>query len=62
MVQLDRDMAFEHYAIVQMRRQELENEKIREKGIECGDLVLRYNRKLDSTFHTTFQTKWEGPY
>ena len=45
-----------------MKRQEAENEKMKEKGIEEGSLVLRYNSKLDSTFHTAFQTKWEGPY
>ena len=61
-LQLDRDLAFDHYARVQMKRHEAENEKMKEKGMEEGSLVLRYNSKLDSTFHTAFQTKWEGPY
>ena len=25
-------------------------------------MVLRYNSKLDNTFHKKFQIKWEGPF
>ena len=38
------------------------NEKIKKKGHEKGDLVLRYNSKLDKTFQKKFQVKWEGPF
>ncbi|MCO5591440.1 hypothetical protein L7F22_045423 [Adiantum nelumboides] len=38
------------------------NKKIKDKGIEKGDLVLRYNSKLDKTFQKKFQVKWEGPF
>ena len=38
------------------------NEKAKNKGIEKGDLVLRYNSKLDKTFQKKFQVKWEGPF
>ena len=38
------------------------NEKVKEKGIEEGDLVLRYNSHLDKTMHKKFQIKWEGPF
>ena len=27
-----------------------------------GDLVLRYNSKLDKTFQKKFQVRWEGPF
>ena len=36
------------------------NEKMKSKGIMEGDLVLRYNSKLDKTFQKKFQVKWEG--
>ena len=38
------------------------NEKVKAKGIKEGDLVLRYNSKLDKTFQKKFQVKWEGPF
>ena len=38
-----------------------ENQKVKRKGILQGDLVLRYNSKLDKTFQKKFQIKWEGP-
>ena len=53
-VQLDRELAFEHYESMQLKRQEKENQKIKNEDIRKGDLVLWYESKLDSTFHTTF--------
>ena len=38
------------------------NKKFKDKGIMKGDLVLRYNSKLDKTFQRKFQIKWEGPF
>ncbi len=35
---------------------------VKKKGIEKGDLVLRYNSRLDKTFQKKFQVKWEGPF
>ena len=61
-VQLDRELAFEHYERMQLKRQEKENEKVKDKDIKKGDLVLKYESNLYSTFHTIFQTKWEGLY
>ena len=49
-VQLDRMSAIEYYEKTQDRALEKENKKIKEKGIAKGDLVLRYNSKLDKTF------------
>ena len=38
------------------------NAKIKGKGIFKGDLVLRYNSKLEKSFQKKFQVKWEGPF
>ncbi|NHV87711.1 hypothetical protein, partial [Escherichia coli] len=59
---LDRDLALQHY--VQMREDSIEmaNEKVKDKGIEEGDLVLRFNSRLDKMVHKKFQIKWEGPF
>ena len=35
---------------------------MKRKVILQGDLVFRYNRKLDKTFQKKFQIKWEGPF
>ena len=61
-VKLDRMSTLEHYE--KMRGQTLEkmNKKVKDKGIKEGNLVLRYNSKLDNTFQKKFQVKWEGPF
>ncbi|MCO5554991.1 hypothetical protein L7F22_008530 [Adiantum nelumboides] len=38
------------------------NAKVKDKGIKKGDMVVRYNSKLDSTFQKKFQIKWQGPF
>ena len=38
------------------------NEKVKAKGIKEGDLILRYNSKLDKTFQKKLQVEWEGPF
>ena len=60
--QLDRMSALDHYSKMQERALERINKKIKKKGIFEGDLVLRYNSKLDNTFQKKFQIKWEGPF
>ena len=42
--------ALDHYSKMQERALERINKKIKNKGIFEGDLVLRYNSKLDNTF------------
>ena len=59
---LDRMSALEYYEKMQDRSLEKINKKIKDKGIEEGHLVLRYNSKLDKTFQKKFQVKWEGPF
>ena len=48
--QLDRMSALDHYSKMQERALERINKKIKKKGIFEGNLVLRYNCKLDNTF------------
>ena len=33
-----------------------------DREINKGDLVIRYDSRLDFTFKTRFVTKWKGPY
>ena len=54
-VQLDRMSALEYYEKMQDRKLEKVNKKIKSKGIAEGDLVLRYNSKLDKTFLKKFK-------
>ena len=61
-VQLDRVRALEHYEMMQDKALARENQKVKRKEILQGDLVLRYNSKLDKTFQKKFQIKWEGPF
>lgn len=61
-VQLDRFLAVEHYANMQEEQIKRINAEIKSKNIVKGDLVLRYNSKLDHTFQKKFQIKWEGPF
>ncbi|MCO5578415.1 hypothetical protein L7F22_032257 [Adiantum nelumboides] len=61
-LQLDRALALEHYEQVLKTSQAKANAKVKDKGIKKGDMVLRYNSKLDSTFQKTFQIKWQGPF
>ena len=59
---MDRMKALEYYEKMQDKVLARVNKKVKEKGITKGDLVLRYNSKLDKTFQKKFQIKWEGPF
>ncbi|MCO5597162.1 hypothetical protein L7F22_051238 [Adiantum nelumboides] len=59
-VQLNRLNALQHYEKMQDKALGKISKKIKDKGIEKGDLVLRYNSKLDKTFQKKFQVKWKG--
>ncbi|MCO5611042.1 hypothetical protein L7F22_065292 [Adiantum nelumboides] len=61
-LQLDRALALEHYEQFLKTSQAKANAKVKDKGIKKGDMVLRYNSKLDSTFQKKFQIKWQGPF
>ncbi|MCO5601347.1 hypothetical protein L7F22_055467 [Adiantum nelumboides] len=55
-------LAVEHYEKVLKTSQAKANAKVKDKGIIKGDMVLRYNSKLDSTFQKKFQIKWQDPF
>ncbi|MCO5579087.1 hypothetical protein L7F22_032939 [Adiantum nelumboides] len=57
-LQLDIALALQHYEQVLKTSQA----KVKDKGIKKCDMVLRYNSKLDSTFQTKFQIKWQVPF
>ena len=42
--------ALKHYEHIQERALEKVNKKVKDKEIKKGNLVLRYNSKLDKTF------------
>ena len=53
-VQLDRMVALEYYEKMQEKALAKVNQKIKNKDIKGGDLVLCYNSKLDKTFQKKF--------
>ncbi|MCO5611156.1 hypothetical protein L7F22_065406 [Adiantum nelumboides] len=61
-LELDQEMAIEHYATqVECRRQKF-NEGLKDKELKRGMLVLRYNNRFDTRKDTKFMPRWEGPY
>ncbi|MCO5602162.1 hypothetical protein L7F22_056290 [Adiantum nelumboides] len=38
------------------------DKEVKDKGIKEGDLVLRYDNRLDNCFNAKFETRWQGPY
>lgn len=48
-------MALQHYMQVRENYIKRANEKVKEKGIEEGNLVLRYNRGFDKSMHKRFR-------
>ena len=59
---MDHMKALEYYEKMKDKMLARVNEKVKEKGITKGDLVLHYNSKLDKIFQKKFQIKWEGPF
>ncbi|MCO5584498.1 hypothetical protein L7F22_038426 [Adiantum nelumboides] len=45
-----------------MRRKALFDDKVKKKEILKGNLVLRYDNKLDTHFDKKFIPRWEGPF
>ncbi|MCO5594222.1 hypothetical protein L7F22_048248 [Adiantum nelumboides] len=52
-------LALNYYEEVSKKAQIKANEYVKDKEIQIGDLVLRYNSKLDNSFQKTFQIKWK---
>ncbi|MCO5612825.1 hypothetical protein L7F22_067096 [Adiantum nelumboides] len=61
-LELDREMAVEHYAIQAKRRRQKFNEGLKDKELKRGMLVLRYNNRFDTRKNKKFISRWEGPY
>ncbi|MCO5611806.1 hypothetical protein L7F22_066065 [Adiantum nelumboides] len=38
------------------------DKEVKDNGIKEGDLVLRYDNRLDNHFDAKFETRWQGPY
>ncbi|MCO5563942.1 hypothetical protein L7F22_017594 [Adiantum nelumboides] len=53
-------LALEHYEQILKTIQAKANAKVKDKDIKKGDMVLRYNSKLDRNFQKKFQIKWQG--
>ena len=51
---MDRTKALDYYEKMQEKVLARVNEKVKAKGIKEGDLVLRYNSKLDKTLQKKF--------
>lgn len=61
-LELDREKAVEHYAREAEKRRLQFNDKVTNKGIGKGALVLRYDNRFDYRHDGKFLAKWQGPY
>ncbi|KAI5077041.1 hypothetical protein GOP47_0009106 [Adiantum capillus-veneris] len=57
-----REAAYECYKRKATQTKEKLDKKLKDKGINEGDLVLRYENRLDNRFDTKFETRWQGLY
>ncbi|MCO5564715.1 hypothetical protein L7F22_018382 [Adiantum nelumboides] len=53
-----REAAYECYKSRAMQVKDKLNKKVKDKGIKKGDLVLRYDNRLDNHFDVKFNTRW----
>ncbi|MCO5562179.1 hypothetical protein L7F22_015805 [Adiantum nelumboides] len=61
-LELDREAATDYYITQANKKREQFNNKIKEKKLEEGMLVMRYDRRLDLSHSKKFFQRWEGPY
>ncbi|MCO5560545.1 hypothetical protein L7F22_014160 [Adiantum nelumboides] len=61
-LELDQEMAIEHYATQAERRRQKFNEGLKDKELKRGMLVLRYDNRFDTSKDKKFIPRWEGPY
>ncbi|MCO5565127.1 hypothetical protein L7F22_018798 [Adiantum nelumboides] len=57
-----REAACESYKSRATQVKDKLNKKVKDKGIKEGDLVLRYDNRLNNCFDVKFNTRWQGPY
>ncbi|MCO5610272.1 hypothetical protein L7F22_064508 [Adiantum nelumboides] len=61
-LELDREAATDYYITQANKKSEQFNNKIKEKKLEEGMLVMRYDSRLDLSHSKKFLQRWEGPY
>ncbi|MCO5590722.1 hypothetical protein L7F22_044697 [Adiantum nelumboides] len=61
-LELDREAATDYYITQANKKREQFNNKIKEKKLEEGMLVMRYYSMLDLSHSKKFLQRWEGPY
>ncbi|MCO5561165.1 hypothetical protein L7F22_014786 [Adiantum nelumboides] len=61
-LELDQEMAIEHYATQAERRRQKFNEGLKNKELKRGMLVLCYDNRFDTRKDKKFMLRWEGPY
>ncbi|MCO5594979.1 hypothetical protein L7F22_049016 [Adiantum nelumboides] len=61
-LELDREAATDYYITQANKKREEFNNKVKEKKLEEGKLVMRYDSRLDLSHSKKFLQRWEGPY
>ncbi|MCO5584556.1 hypothetical protein L7F22_038484 [Adiantum nelumboides] len=61
-LELDREAATDYYITQANKKREEFNNKVKEKKLEEGMLVMRYDNRLDLSHSKKFLQRWEGPY
>ncbi|MCO5569243.1 hypothetical protein L7F22_022954 [Adiantum nelumboides] len=61
-LELDREAATDYYITQANKTREQFNNKVKEKKLEEGMLVMRYDSRLDLSHSKRFLQRWEGPY
>ncbi|MCO5603894.1 hypothetical protein L7F22_058048 [Adiantum nelumboides] len=61
-LELDREAATDYYITQANKKREEFHNKVKEKKLEEGKLVMRYDSRLDLSHSKKFFQRWEGPY
>ncbi|MCO5571582.1 hypothetical protein L7F22_025327 [Adiantum nelumboides] len=61
-LELDKEAATDYYITQANKKRKLFNNKVKEKKLEEGMLVMRYDSRLDLSHIKKFLQRWEGPY
>ncbi|MCO5576263.1 hypothetical protein L7F22_030072 [Adiantum nelumboides] len=61
-LELDKEAATDYYITQANKKREQFNNKVKEKKLEEGMLVMRYDSRLDLSHNKKFFQRWEGPY
>ncbi|MCO5604872.1 hypothetical protein L7F22_059046 [Adiantum nelumboides] len=61
-LELDREAATDYYITQANKKRKQFNNKVKEKKLEEGMLVMRYDSRLDLSHSKKFLQRWKGPY